>query len=110
VSRRNSGLRLGCINLSSQTGAGAYKIGGGENGANIILAGGGEEPSYLEKALNMVSLISEEILSEFGDRFAQAFLKIKGAIDRIKTAMDIINNCDELGSAAGITNISFVAV
>jgi hypothetical protein len=102
--------QVGYIILDPATGAGAYKIGGGENGANIILAGGGEEPSYLEKALNMVSLISEEILSEFGDRFTQAFLKIKGAIDRIKTAIDLINNCDELGGAAGITSISFVAV
>ena len=97
--------QVGYIILDPVTGAGAYKIGGGENGADIILAGGGEEPSYLEKALDMVSLISEELLSGFGDRFTQEFLKIKGDIDRIKTAIDLINNSDELGSAAGITSI-----
>ena len=97
--------QVGYIILDPSTGAGAYKIGGGENGADIILAGGGEEPSYLEKVLDMVSLISEELLSGFGDRFTQEFLKIKGDIDRIKTAIDLINNSDELGSAAGITSI-----
>ncbi len=95
--------QVGYVIIDPSTGAGAYKIGGGENGGEISTG------DSLDSILSWVQSVSEDILSEFGDRFTQAFLTIKGAIDRISTAIDLINSCDELGGAAGITSISFVA-
>jgi hypothetical protein len=95
--------QVGYVILDPETGAGAYKIGGGENGGEISTG------DSLDNILSWVQSISEDILGELGGRFTQAFITIKGAIDRIGTAIDLINSCDELGGAAAITSISFVA-
>ncbi|MEX2475107.1 transglutaminase family protein [Marinobacter sp.] len=91
----------GYLLIDPDTGAGAYKISGGANGGATI--------SGLDELLNWVQLVSEEILSMFGNAFVKAFFSIKSAIDRLGSYIDLINNCDRTTSSAAIASISMVS-
>ena len=91
---------VGYTVLDPNTGAGAYLIASGENGASISSPG--------DDIFSWLSIIAEEFLSLAGGATSKAFASLKGSLDRILDYIEILRRCDPLTASAAIASISLL--
>jgi hypothetical protein len=103
--------QVGYIILDPQTGAGAYKIGGGENGGEIFL-------SALVGFMSFIELLFGVAESDTRNPAARAFSKIiKSVLGSVVTViniligvMDLLKNCKGAAMLQAIAIYIFLAV